>query len=49
MYTLVGVAYRLECVHGTKVRNGVLYIFAFLNHTLMTSPRVCILEMTAWP
>jgi hypothetical protein len=47
MYTLVGVAYRLECVHGTKVRTGVLYILASLNHTLMTSPRDCILEMIA--
>ena len=49
MYTIDGVAYRLVCVHGTKVRNGVLYIFACLNHTLMISPQLRILEMIAWP
>jgi len=47
MYTIVGVACRLECVHGTKVRNGALYIVASLNHTLMISPQFRILEMIA--
>jgi hypothetical protein len=32
MYTVDGVAYRLECVHGTKVRNVILYIFASKSH-----------------
>jgi hypothetical protein len=49
MYTIVGVAYKLECAHGTKVRNGVVNIFASLYHPLMTSPEFRILEMIAWP
>ena len=49
MHTVDRVVYRVECVHGTKVRNGVLYIFASPYHTLMISPQFRTLEMIAWP
>jgi hypothetical protein len=35
MYTVVVIAYRLECVHGTKVQNGVVYV---LHIRLFISP-----------